>query len=91
MIAVELSRDNNWVAMRIDGHTDSTGSNKYNDELSYDRAVEYAMHLVAKNGIDPNRVFVKGFGEEKPIAPNDQVEGRSQNRRVELLILVPTE
>ncbi len=91
MIAVELSRDNKWVAMRIDGHTDSTGSNKYNDALSYDRAVEYAMHLVAKNGIDPNRVFVKGFGEEKPIAPNDQVEGRSQNRRVELLVLVPAE
>lgn len=91
MIAVELSRDNNWIAMRIDGHTDSTGSNRYNSDLSYDRAVEYAIHLVAKNGIDPNRVFVKGFGEESPIASNAQVEGRAQNRRVELLILVPAE
>jgi len=91
MIAVELSRDNNWHAMRIDGHTDSTGSSRYNDELSYDRALEYAMHLVAKNGIDPNRVFVKGFGESKPIASNDDPAGRAQNRRVELLILVPAE
>jgi outer membrane protein OmpA-like peptidoglycan-associated protein len=91
MIAVELSRDNNWHALRIDGHTDSTGSEKYNDDLSYDRAIEYAMHLVANNGVDPNRVFVKGFGEAKPIAPNNAPEGRSQNRRVELLILVPAE
>lgn len=91
MIAVELSRDNKWFAMRIDGHTDSTGSNRYNNELSYNRAVEYAMHLVAKNGVDPGRVFVKGFGEEAPITLNDTADGRSQNRRVELLILVPAD
>ena len=91
MIAVELSRDDKWFAMRIDGHTDSTGSEQYNNELSYSRAVEYAMHLVAKNGVDPSRVFVKGFGEGSPIANNETDEGRSQNRRVELMVLVPSE
>jgi len=91
MIAVELSRDNKWHALRIDGHTDSTGSDRYNDELAYNRAIEYAMHLVAKNGLDPSRVFVRGFGEKEPIAPNDTAEGRAQNRRVEILILVPGE
>ena len=91
MIAVELKRDNQWFAMRIEGHTDSTGSNRYNDMLSYDRAVEYAMHLVAKIGFDPSRVFVKGFGEDRPITVNNTPEGRSQNRRVELLILVPAD
>ncbi len=91
MIAVELSRDNKWYAMRIEGHTDSTGSERYNNELSYNRAVEYAMHLVAKNGVDASRVFVKGFGESSPLADNNTQEGRSQNRRVELLVLVPAE
>ena len=91
MIAIELKRDNKWFAMRIDGHTDSTGSSRYNNMLSYDRAVEYAMHLVAKIGFDPGRVFVKGFGEESPITVNNTPEGRTQNRRVELLILVPAD
>lgn len=91
MIAVELSRDDKWFAMRIDGHTDSTGSEQYNNELSFSRAVEYAMHLVAKNGVDPSRVFVKGFGEGNPIADNGTAEGRKQNRRVELMVLVSAE
>ena len=91
MIAVELSQDNKWYAMRIDGHTDSTGSDRYNNELSNSRAVEYAMHLVAKNGVDPSRVFVKGYGESAPIADNSSQGGRAQNRRVELLVLVPTQ
>ena len=91
MIAVELSHDNKWHALRIDGHTDSTGSDRYNEELSYNRAIEYALHLVSKNGLDPARVFVQGFGEKNPISGNDSAEGRSQNRRVELLILVPAE
>lgn len=89
MIAVELSKDENWFALRIDGHTDSTGSERYNDQLSDSRAIEYAMHLVANNGIDPDRVFYKGLGESSPIAENTTQEGRAQNRRVELLVLVP--
>ncbi|PLY02367.1 MAG: hypothetical protein C0623_03910, partial [Desulfuromonas sp.] len=88
MIAVELSRDNNWYAMRIDGHTDSTGSDRYNMDLSLSRAVQYGTQLT-KNGVEPERVYVQGFGETYPIATNETREGRALNRRVELLVLVP--
>ena len=88
MIAVELSRDKNWYAVRVDGHTDSTGSDSYNQALSFSRAIEYAIQ-VTKSGFDSDRVYKEGFGESKPIATNDTKEGRALNRRVELLLLVP--
>ncbi|MBN4050068.1 OmpA family protein, partial [Nitrospira defluvii] len=69
----------------IEGHTDNTGSETSNLELSKARA-EAAMHyLIEKKGINKKRFSLKWFGEEKPIASNHFEEGRSVNRRVEIV------
>lgn len=90
-IAVQLRNEGKWFMIRIDGHTDNLGSQKYNDRLSLKRAISAATHLVNHNGFDPARIFIKGFGERNPIASNDTPEGQAQNRRLELLILQPKE
>jgi len=69
----------------IEGHTDSKGSDEYNQELSEDRANSVASYLVA-NGISTSRLIVKGYGESQPVADNETDEGRAQNRRVNLAI-----
>ncbi len=69
----------------IDGHTDSQGSEAYNQKLSEDRAIAVADGLAAK-GVDGARIFTSGRGELSPRASNDTAEGRQLNRRVEMLI-----
>ena len=69
----------------IDGHTDSTGSVQYNQELSEGRAVSVGQYL-NQRGIDARRLLVVGFGETRPIADNTTDFGRQQNRRVEIAI-----
>src|SRR5690606_35256683 len=59
----------------------------YNKKLSDDRAKSVMKHLVEKEGIDAARLTAKGWGEEKPIASNDDEAGREQNRRVEFLVV----
>lgn len=88
LIAEELRRDDSSYLLRVEGYMDSLGSAAYNQQLSYRRAVNAASTLVIKNGLDPHAIFVKGFGEEKPVAANDTDEGRARNRRLELLVLV---
>jgi len=68
------------------GHTDSTGSEQYNQALSERRASTVANYLIM-NGVSGARVRSKGFGETMPIASNDTAEGRSRNRRVEIKIV----
>jgi outer membrane protein OmpA-like peptidoglycan-associated protein len=70
----------------IEGHTDSTGSEQTNLELSQKRADAVKDLLVAK-GISPDRIGTKGYGLQYPVAPNDTPSGRQQNRRVEVVIL----
>ena len=67
------------------GHTDNTGTARYNDGLSLRRAQAVESYLTAERGIPPNRLIVKGYGEGAPIATNDTAEGRAKNRRVEIL------
>jgi outer membrane protein OmpA-like peptidoglycan-associated protein len=69
----------------IDGHTDSQGSEAYNQKLSENRAVAVADALAAK-GVDSARINTAGRGELMPRASNDTAEGRQLNRRVEMLI-----
>ena len=69
----------------IAGHTDSIGTRKYNQKLSEDRAVAVAKYLIGHYEITSERLQVKGFGEEKPIAINKSEEGRHKNRRVEFI------
>jgi len=71
------------------GHTDSTGSESYNQRLSEQRAQSVARYL-GSQGVTQQRLIVRGYGESYPIASNDTEAGRQQNRRVELT-LVPIE
>lgn len=69
--------------IEVMGHTDNTGSDAYNLELSRRRAAAVAAYLKAQQ-VNPTRVLAQGFGEQHPIAGNDTPDGRQQNRRVEL-------
>ncbi len=68
------------------GHTDSTGPDEVNLELSRARAQEVKNYMVER-GVDANRLVVEGAGEDEPIAGNDTVEGRATNRRVQVLVI----
>lgn len=80
----ELLKANPGVDVRVEGHTDSIGSEEYNQALSMRRAESVYRYLVNR-GVDPERFTVEGFGESRPIASNDTETGRAQNRRVELI------
>lgn len=74
------------------GHTDSKGSDAYNQKLSDNRATAVKNYFVKEFGIPTDRLAAKGFGETQPVAPNtqpngaDNPEGRQKNRRVEVMI-----
>ena len=70
--------------IEISGHTDTTGKKAANKKLSQARADAVRDYLVSK-GVDADRVKAVGYGDEKPIAPNDTAEGRLKNRRIEAL------
>ena len=67
------------------GHTDSIGSYEYNQVLSEKRADSVADYLTAR-GVDPARMYVRGFGKTEPVASNATIEGRAANRRVEIML-----
>jgi outer membrane protein OmpA-like peptidoglycan-associated protein len=75
--------------MKIGGHTDSTGSDDYNQKLS-ERRAEAVKHALVGMGVNPSRMSTIGYGEGKPIASNTAEAGRQQNRRVEIRILEHT-
>ena len=70
----------------IEGHTDATGTDEHNLELSRNRASSVSNYL-AGLAVDPSRFTTMGYGESQPIATNDTDEGRQQNRRVEIAIM----
>ena len=72
--------------VRVDGHTDDVGRDKYNQRLSAKRARAVVKYLI-RAGVKKGRLSYKGFGEAKPITGNDTPEGRARNRRVEFTIL----
>ena len=74
------------TAIRVTGHTDSTGSFEYNQTLSERRAASVKDYLVSK-GVASSRLHSNGYGPRYPIASNSTVEGRAANRRVEIEIL----
>ncbi len=75
----------NKTIVDVYGHTDNTGSDSYNQDLSQRRAVAVAT-ILANQGIDQRRFYIEGKGESSPIASNANEAGRSQNRRVEIQI-----
>jgi outer membrane protein OmpA-like peptidoglycan-associated protein len=72
--------------IEVDGHTDSTGSEKYNQALSEKRAEAVKKYLLDNGASDGDKIKTVGFGETKPIADNKTAKGRFENRRVEILI-----
>lgn len=71
--------------LAVEGHTDSVGSDEYNQELSEQRANAVRDYLI-EQGITADAIEARGFGKTQPIATNDTPEGRQQNRRVELVL-----
>ena len=82
---VEVLQTYPQSAVNIVGHTDSTGAAEYNMMISKKRAAAVAAYIEGQ-GINSSRITASGEGEENPIASNDTVEGRAQNRRVEATI-----
>ena len=68
------------------GHTDSVGTDAYNQKLSVRRSEAVKSYLVAK-GVEKNRVYTEGKGEKQPVADNKTAEGRAKNRRVEIEVV----
>lgn len=83
---VELMNENPSIEIEMSAHTDSKGSDDYNYKLSDDRARSVREYIVSK-GIAPSRIISQGYGETKPVVPNDTDENRQLNRRVEFKIL----
>lgn len=76
------------TAIRVDGHTDNTGPTSYNKALSQRRADTVANIMIAA-GMPRQSVQAQGLGSSKPVADNNTREGRSENRRVSIIIGVP--
>lgn len=85
--AGQLKNENKSVYIEIQGHTDSVGSEKYNEELGMLRAESVRRYLNQKHGIPLHRINIISYGESAPLADNQSREGRSQNRRVALVVL----
>lgn len=83
---VKLLMENPSIIIEMSAHTDSYGSDEYNFKLSDNRA-RSVMEYILLQGISPDRITSQGYGETKPVAPNDTPENRQLNRRVEFTIL----
>ena len=84
-LAAKVKDINLEVVIAI-GHTDSIGSDVYNQRLSVRRAESIKAYLVSK-GIEPNRIYTEGKGEKQPVASNKTKDGRAKNRRVEIEVI----
>ena len=83
---VKVFDENPGLRVEVDGHTDSRGSDAHNLDLSQRRA-EAVLEYLVRHGVAVERLAAKGFGESKPVADNESVEGMSLNRRVELNVM----
>ncbi|HVS01502.1 MAG TPA: OmpA family protein [Thermoanaerobaculia bacterium] len=86
-LAAQLKDDNENVFIEIQGHTDSVGSESYNEELGLSRAEAARRYLNMQHQLPLHRMSVISYGESAPVTTNDSREGRTQNRRVVLVVL----
>jgi peptidoglycan-associated lipoprotein len=84
----QLKTDKKAVWVEIEGHTDSTGDKSLNERLGLARAEAVKRYLYEKHQVPLHKINVISYGEDKPIAPNDTRDGRAQNRRVVIRVLV---
>lgn len=82
----QLKTQNKPVYIEIQGHTDSTGSDAYNQKLGMERA-EAARLFLYKQGLPLSRIATISYGESAPVASNATPQGRAANRRVVLVVL----
>jgi len=85
--AAKILNENPGIRVEIQGHTDSDGSESYNQQLSERRAQSVVTYLIQNFAIDPMRLTARGYGESNPVASNSTPEGKALNRRVEFVIL----
>jgi outer membrane protein OmpA-like peptidoglycan-associated protein len=85
-LANRLKAENVNVYLEIQGHTDASGPEAYNDQLGAARA-EAVRRYLSRQGIALNRMATISYGEEAPVADNSTPEGRAQNRRVAIVVL----
>jgi OOP family OmpA-OmpF porin len=91
--AIDFVRKYPGSKVRLEGYTDSKGTEEYNQKLSERRAEAVEQYLIKEGAVESSMISAKGYGESNPIAPNktldgkDNPEGRAENRRVEILIM----
>jgi OmpA-OmpF porin, OOP family len=85
--AVEFVKKYPNSKIKIEGHTDSIGTKKYNQKLSEERAEAVKNYLVSKGASKHTNISTVGYGESKPVASNKTAKGRAENRRAEITIL----
>lgn len=93
-LAARIKKDFGRGRIRVEGHTDSKGSDSYNKKLSGRRAASVKAWFAQKGGLSSRRISTQGVGEARPVAPNtkggkDNPEGRQKNRRVEIIVRTP--
>jgi OmpA-OmpF porin, OOP family len=82
---VTILKDQPQRSIRIEGYTDSRGTESYNLDLSQRRA-DAVRDFLIDNGISPRRITARGYGEAVPVASNTTIAGRQENRRVEVIV-----
>jgi OOP family OmpA-OmpF porin len=83
--AAAVMAEHATITVAVEGHTDSVGSDAYNQKLS-ERRAQAAVDYLVSQGVDASRLQPTGYGESKPMASNDTADGRAQNRRVDLVV-----
>ena len=84
----QIKADPKGAYFEIEGHTDSTGAKDFNQRLGMDRAEAVKLYLYEQHQIPLHKMNVISYGQEKPVAPNTTKDGRAQNRRVVIKVLV---
>jgi outer membrane protein OmpA-like peptidoglycan-associated protein len=83
----QLTADPKNVFLEIEGHTDATGTEQFNDRLGLERAEAVKRYLYEQHNVPLHKMNVISYGESKPVAPNDDRDGRAKNRRVVIKVL----
>jgi len=84
----QIKADPKGAYFEIEGHTDNVGDKAVNDKIGMERAQAVARYLYEQHQIPLHRINVISYGEDKPVAPNNTKEGRAQNRRIVIKVLV---
>lgn len=90
MVAGALQEHPEVERVRIEGHTDAEGGDAVNERLSRERAEAVRIYLIQK-GVEPDRLEAQGFGASRPLADNATSEGREANRRVDFIVVAPSD